>query len=280
MRKSRLTGMYFASAPTLLNMELEEAFKSKKGPGELPADLDPKHEIKGIVVPRFRYKEAAPCAAWAYKVLAESKKPDVVIILGQHEEEAGITQEPFETPYGMVRVDQKLARHILDKKNIKENNQIFQEDEYVESQLPILQFVYKQKQPQILPILLNASLNLRELSTDIKEALLDQNKTAVIIIPTNLTSHGVLHRYLPFSENINKKVYDLDKEAIDQIKTNNPKKYLEFVEQRGMNTNNVLGLVLAMLLTKSKYELEQYYTLADVTGDEKDVVSFTSMVLK
>lgn len=280
MRKSKLTGMYFASAPTLLNIELEEAFKSKQGPGDLPALLEPKHEIKGIITPRFRYKEAAPSMAWAYKVLAESKKPDVIIILGQHEEEAGITQEPFETPYGIVRVDQRLARQILDKKNIKENNQIFQDDEFIESQLPMLQFIYKQKQPQILPILLNASLNLRELSADIKEALLDQNKKAVIIIPTNLTSHGVIHRYLPFSEKINKKVYELDKEAIDVIKTNNPKKYLEFVEQRGMNTNNVLGIVLAMLLTKSTYELEQYYTLADVTNDEKDVVSFASIVMK
>ncbi|MFT4261179.1 MAG: AmmeMemoRadiSam system protein B [Candidatus Woesearchaeota archaeon] len=280
MRKPKLTGMYYASAPTLINQELEQAFQSKKGPGDLPADLDPKHKINGLIVPRFRYKESAPSSAWAYKVLAESKKPDVIIILGQSEEEPAITQEPWETPYGIVRVDQKLVRSILEKGHIKENNALFDDDEYIESQLPLLQFIYKNKQPQILPILLNASLNLRELSTDIKEALLDQNKTAVIIVPTNLTSHGAIHRYLPFSTNINKKVYELDRDAIEVIKKNNPKKYLEFVEEHGMNTNNVLGIVMLMLLTKSNYELEQYYTLADITNDEKDVVSFASLIAK
>ena len=280
MRKSKLDGMYYKSAPTLINKEIEEAFLSEKGPGTTPADLNPKHTIKGLIVPKFRYKESAPSSAWGYKTLAESKKPDVIIILGQNEQDSGLTQEPWETPYGILRVDQKLARQIIERKHIQQNDSLFDDDEFIESQLPFLQYIYKGKQPQILPILLNAQLNLKELATDIKEALLDQNKTACIIIPVNLTKHGAIHKYLPFSEKINKKVGELDREAIEVIQSANPKKYLEFVEEKGMNTDNVLGIVMAMLLTKSKYELEQYYTLADITNDEKDVVSFASVVLK
>ena len=285
MRKPKLSGVYYAVAPTLLDRQIQECFKNKRGPGDLP--IQPKGqppEIQCIIVPKYQYEIAGPCAAWSYKQISESGAPDVIIILGQTDKEySGYSIEPFETPYGIVRVDQVFARALGERKNIHENNAMFDDDEQIESQLPLIQFAYKKQREQIkiVPILLSTDVKFKELAVDIKEILLEQNKKAVIIVPTNFTYYGSNHGYVPFGENAHKKVYELDKGALELIEKGNPTDYLEYVDDKAMNTDNYLGIVLAMLIIKpKKVLLENYYTTADVNEDYKNFISFAAMVLK
>lgn len=279
MRNSRLTGIFFKEAPTLLVRQLDEFFEHPKGPGSTPGDRT-KKELFGAIVPFYKYEDSGPCAAWAYKEIAESQEPDVTIIFGQSEEGSGLSLEPYQTPLGMVRVNQKLARKILEKGNIKENDGVFDHDDFIESQLPFLQYVHGTDTTiKILPVMLNSELKLKELAVDIKEALLELGLKAHFIVPTNFTKHGALFQYLPFSNEVNKKVYALDEEGFSHITKNDFDGYLEFVHKHSLNTDNVLGLTMIMLLKPSSYKIEQYYTTADLEGKDKNVVSFASIIL-
>lgn len=280
MRQARLTGIYYHAAPTLINKQLEEAFMHEKGPGALPADVGKKETVHGIIVPMYPYEFSAPCSAWAYKALAEAKTPDIVIIIGQADE-AGLTTEPYETPYGIVRVDQPFARKLVERGHIKEKNPLFDEDDTVESQLPFIQFTYKKESLKILPILVTEDVKLKELAVDIKEILMETGKKAVIIVPVNFTKYGNNHGYVPFSHDQHKKVYEMDEGAIDLIKENKPLDYLKYVDDHAMNTHNYLGIVLALLTIKpKKVLLEQYYTSGDLNNDFHNFVSFASLVIK
>jgi AmmeMemoRadiSam system protein B len=268
-----------------LDKQLEEAFTGKKGPGELPVKFSGKQEdiIKGIIVPKYQYDLSGYCAAWAYKALAESEIPDVVIVVGQVREGSGITLESWETPLGIVRVDQALARALISKGTISENNDLFDDDEQIESQLPFLQFVFKSniESLKILPILVSHDIQMKKLAVDIKEVLLELGKTAVVVVPTNFTSYGSNHNYVPFSQEPNKKVYELDKGAIDLISEDKPVEFLQYVDDHAMNMENFLGITFALILMKpKKVLLEQYYTTADLNEDHKNFISFAGIVLK
>jgi AmmeMemoRadiSam system protein B len=285
MRKAKLSGVYYHAVPMLLDKQLNEAFAGKKGPGELPVKFSGKKEdiIKGIISPLYNYDLGGYCAAWAYKALAESEVPDVVIIVGQSTTTSGITLESWETPYGLVRVDQALGRALISKKTISENNELFDDDEQIESQLPMLQFVFKGNPEalKILPLLISHDVPMKQLAVDIKEALLELGKKAVIIVPTNFTRYGISHNYVPFSQDAHKKVYELDKGAIDLISEDKPLDFLKYVDDHVMSMENFLGVAFALVLTKpKKVTLEQYYTTADLNEDFKNFVSFAGMVLK
>ena len=283
MRQARLSGVYYKAAPTLLNKQLENAFLSEKGPGALPvAAKGKKSLVKGLVVPRYSYEKAGPAMAWAYKALVESGVPDVVVIIGQSEKGSGLSVEPYETPYGIVRVDQKLALAIAEKGNLKEDNPLFDEDEYVESQLPFLQYSYsKQENLKILPVLVSPDAELKKIVVDIKEALLEQDKKATVVVPTNFTFYGRNYGYIPFSSDAHKQVYELDSGALELVQGNKPMEYLKYVDEKAMNTDNFMGVTALLLLLKPKKAfLEQYYTTADLDQDYKNFVSFASLVLK
>lgn len=278
MKKNKLSGVYYKAAPTLLNKQLEGAFLHDKGPGELPGKVG-RGKVKGLIVPFEEYDVSGPCSAWAYKALAEAKKPDVVVIVGQVESGAYSCMESFETPFGIARVDQKLVRKL---KNVKIDESLFDSDIFVESQLPFLQFLFgRGRTISFVPLLVGPDAGIRELVVDLKEVLLDEGKEGVVIAPTNFTKHGPNYSYLPFSDGINKKVYEHDGGALDLIKKGDVKKYLEYYHGHGMNTDNYLGVIFALLFAKpTKALLEQYYTSADVNGDVKNLVSFASIVLK
>jgi AmmeMemoRadiSam system protein B len=285
MRKAKLSGVYYHAVPMHLDKQLEEAFTGKKGPGELPVKFSGKQEdiIKGIIVPRYEYDMAGYCAAWAYKALAESEVPDVVIIVGQVKEGSGITLESWETPYGIVRVDQALARALISKGTIAENNALFDDDEQIESQLPFLQFVFKGniEALKILPILVSHDAQMKTLAVDIKEVLMELGKKAVVVVPTNFTYYGSAYNYVPFSQEPYKKVCELDKGAIDLISEDKPVEFLQYVDDHVMNMENFLGITFALLLLKPKKALlEQYYTTADLNEDYKNFISFAGIVLK
>lgn len=286
MRQAKLSGIYYKGAPTLLDQQITACFQHEKGPGEVP--IKPKseklNENMGIIVPRYQYDLAGPCAAWAYKELAEAGTPDVLIILSQtHLDYSGFTTEPYETPYGIVRVDQVFARALAERKHIKEHKAMFDEDETVESQLPFIQFCFKKNLEglKIMPIILSTDVDFKELAVDIKEVLLEQNKTAAIIVPTNFTYFGTNHGYVPFSSDEVKKVGELDKEALELIQSGDVGEYLKYVEENTMNTDNYLGIVLAQLILKpTKYDFEQYYLTAELNHDYKNFISFAAMIMR
>lgn len=284
MRQSKLTGIYYHAAQTLIDKQIKDAFMHEKGPGDLPTKQNNRTNIKGLIVPFHKYDISGPCATWAYKILAEEKMPEVFIIISQSQkEESGIGMEPYETPYGIIRTDQALARDIIKKGNIKHKDSIFDDDEFIESQLPYLQFLYKNnlEKIKILPIMVGHDVELKKLAVDIKETLLEMNKTATVIVPTNFTSYGANHSYLPFEKDAHKKVYELDEGAINLIKENKPLDYLQYADDKAMNTNNYLGITLLMLMLKPRKSfLEQYYTTAEMDGNTKNFTSFAAIVFK
>jgi AmmeMemoRadiSam system protein B len=285
MRKAAVMGTFYEKGETTLLQQLQECFEGERGPGALPPELQKNRKAplpKAILVPHAGYKYSGACAAWAYKTLGEAPIADVYIILApsHHSTESGLTQEPFETPLGIVRVDQDLARRLLEKGTIKENPIVHEQEHSIEVQLPFLQFINKGaiEKLKILPILVGHDLDITTLAIDMKEILLDTGKKAVFIVSTDLTHYGRNYHYLPFTADVQENISLLDKGALDIIKKGDGEGFLAYIEEHMMTLCGSYAVAFLLKLIKAnKVNLEQYYTSTAVTGDQKNSVSYAAM---
>ena len=65
-----------------INKLINYGFTSKLGPGDLPIEKRNKN-ITSILAPNYNYKASASALAWAHKEVAESRIPEVYLILGR-----------------------------------------------------------------------------------------------------------------------------------------------------------------------------------------------------
>ncbi|MBU0471154.1 MAG: AmmeMemoRadiSam system protein B, partial [Nanoarchaeota archaeon] len=119
------------------------------------------------------------------------------------------------------------------------------------------------------------------IAIDLKETLLETGQKAVFIISSDFTHFGPNYHYIPFSTDIKKNIYDLDRGAIELIKKRNPSAFLDYVNKHFIT---ICGAIPIVLLLKSinvdKVLLEQYYTSGDVLDNYRNSVSYASFVFR
>ena len=288
MRKSAVAGTFYQKGEVSLQRQLQGCFEGERGPGAVPPKLQKQKQSelpKAVIAPHAGYDYSGQCAAWAYKAVGDAPKADVYVILAPSHKalRSGLTQQTFETPLGMVRTDQDLARRLLEKGTIREDDALHEEEHAIEVQLPFLQFSQPdvKEQIKILPILVSHDLDLQQFSIDLKEVLVDTGKQAVFIVSTDFTHYGRNYRYVPFSSNIQENVARLDKGALDLVQQGDAEGLQAYVEEHLATICGADAIALLLKTIKfSKAHLEQYYTSAVVTGDERNSVSYASVVFR
>ena len=72
IRKPVVAGQFYPASFDELDKEINACFTSKFGPGDLPLKKK-EQSVLGVIAPHAGYTYSGPCAAWAYKEIAESK---------------------------------------------------------------------------------------------------------------------------------------------------------------------------------------------------------------
>ncbi len=288
MRQPIANKTHYANGITLLDKQFDEIFHHEKGPGALPATkLDNDSEpVRGLLVPHGAYPLVGPCAAWAYKTLAEECSDSrLYIIIGQaqHSAQTGISMETYQMPYGEVRVDQNFARELIAKGHIAQNDEVHRQESLIEVQLPFLQFTHKKEieKIKIVPILVGAETSIEELSVDIKETLLEQKKEATFIFVSNMTSYGRSFHYVPFTENIANNLSELDNSILKTIQEHDKEGFKDLIEKSMAPLSGYSAvLMLFQLLSPYKASIEQHYHSGDVNGNYNNTVGYAATIFK
>lgn len=284
MREPIAAGTYYQNGETLLAEEIEASYHNKRGPGATPSDKQDGKTL-AIIAPNSPYAHCSPCAAWSYKALAETPTPDLYIILSanHHSAESGVTTETFTTPIGMVRVDQEFARGLVEKGTVTYDDEIHNRDHGIEVQLPYLQFAKRKEieKLKILPLLISTDVDLKKLTLDLKETLVEQGKTAIYIVSTDFLRHGPLFHYVRFMEDVQKNIYDFDARGIDLIKAQNAEGWYNYIDKNFAPIDGTLPITLLLqLLKECNVKVEQYYTSADILQEQKNTVSYAAIVFE
>ena len=287
-RKAMFAGQFYESNEQLLDKQITECFEGKNGPGALPLNKRIK-KLQAIIAPHAGYSFSGPCAAWAYKEIAEAEFADLYIILGpnHHNNSSAVSLQGYETPFGLARVDQEFARSLLEKNpELNVDEEAHMEEHSVEVQIPFLQFATKDNihSLKILPILVG-EMDYNKLGLDLKETILESGKKVIIIVSSDFTHYGHNYHYMPFSTDVKKNIYEMDRKAIGFIESLSPDGFLGFIDETHATICGIYPIaVLLKTLKKSKIELVQYYTSADLEEDlpeskqYKNSVSYAAIV--
>lgn len=282
MRQPAYAGTFYESSPIALKKQIEECFLGDKGPGVLPGKRT--GDVKAAIVPHAGYMYSGKCAAWAYKALGESKLPDMYLLIGpnHHNSESGMSIESTELPFGTLRSDQAFARELEKKDTIRINEDIHRKEHSLEVQLPFLQYINEKQieKVKVLQILIGQDLDLKKAALDIQETLMDTGKKVILLASSDFTHYGINYHYVPFIDDIQQKIYDLDKRAIDFITKGDESGFLNFVRENEMTICGAKAIALLLKIINAKGELEAYYTSGDMTGSYRNSVSYASILFK
>ncbi|MGC4096194.1 MAG: AmmeMemoRadiSam system protein B [Nitrospira sp.] len=142
-RPALFAGRSYEADGTKLRKQIDGFFTSGEGPDFKPSEHQGKL-IKGLVVPTYDLKQAGPVYAWGYKELQEANRPDVYILIGTAhaglENFFAVTDKDFETPLGVVPVDQPIITRLkATVPEFFEEDIAHQSEHAIEFQLPFLQ---------------------------------------------------------------------------------------------------------------------------------------------
>jgi len=217
MKKNRfpaVAGQFYPEEEKELDQMIDEFLKNAKVP-------EIEGEIFGILVPHAGYVFSGPVAAYCYKAISGQKFETVVLIGDSHYEYFdGVSvweKGEWETPLGRVKVDEELAKEILNFSKrffVKDSAHLFEHS--LEVQIPFLQKVLKNF--KILPLIFGSE---NEDWKDLAKAILKlMEKKKILVVASSDLSH-----YPPYEV-----AQEADKRTIEGILTSDPEKFKEKID--------------------------------------------------
>ena len=267
LRKSILAGSWYPGDPSVLKGDITRYIQN------VP-DRDLAGDILGLIVPHAGYVYSGQVAAHAYKLI-RGKRYDAVILIGPSHRVAfsGISiysQGAYETPLGLVPVDENIAREMKHLSKIIIDFPAAHDQEHsLEIQLPFLQVALGSF--SFVPLVMgdqNAA-TCRELANVIYQVAKDRH---VLIVASTDLSH--FYEY--------KKASQLDGIVLRHVQDKDVEGLLRNLAHDKTEACGG-GPMAAMMLAADKLGahhslLLKYANSGDVTGDKSSVVGYTSAV--
>lgn len=240
-------------------------------------DYKKKTKAKAVLVPHAGYIYSGAVAAEVYSKV-ELPSRFIIISPNHWEGRTGIavdTNDAWETPLGLVKVDKELLKKITGNTDkIIEASAPHLKEHAVEVHLPFLQY-YKGDDFSFVPItmLSPARSTLDQVSMAIAKAVKDISEPVLIIASSDM-SHYISH----------KDASKYDKLAIDKMLELDPEDLYKTVTE---NRISMCGLHCIYTAMKSAIELgcneavlAKYATSGDASGDYDEVVGYAGVIFK
>jgi hypothetical protein len=231
--------------------------------------------LRAIVVPHAGYRYSGQVAAYAYRLLQNSKFKRIILVGPSHRPFRGVSvnlQWGYETPLGVVAVDTEVGKKIIrSHQEVRWIRQAHLYEHSLELQVPFLQTVLQGF--RIVPILLGQ----QDLSTCTRLAqalteVMEGDEHTLLLASTDLS-----HFYAYEDAKI------LDDRFIHHIKRLDPQglaKDLGTGRCEGCGAGAVLTVMMAgKRRGADRAVILKYANSGDVTGDHRSVVGYVSAAL-
>ena len=279
VRRPAVAGMFYPGTKAALLRSIEEAFK-RVGIQSIPrpASEGPR-KIVGLLCPHAGYMYSGHVAASAYAEVAEDGIPQTFVVIGPNHTGLGAPISVFEagsweTPLGLVHIDEELAGAILDACPLAESDQVGHMAEHsVEVQLPFLQAIYGEVR-MVPVVMLDQTMSAsRELGMAIAKACKALGRDCVIIASSDLT------HYEP-AEVAERK----DRSALDAILRLDEESLYKAISAMSISMcgygPTAAMLVAAKALGARTAQLIKYSHSGETTGDYSAVVGYGAAVVR
>ena len=264
----------------------------KADPGELQADLDgyfqraqvePKEDIIGLVLPHAGYQYSGPTAAYGVKALGRSYQR-VVVIGPSHrlpmEDTFSVPREThYQTPLGEVPLDVEFVRKLLQYPLFQDVPAAQEQEHSVQIEVPLLQ--YKLGSFKLVPIVAGqCSYEAVAQAGKILAGLIDAD--TLVVASSDFTHYGPQYQYVPFTKDIPENLKKLDMGACAFIEKPDARGLLEYRDRTGATICGCVpvAVLLAMVGEEAQAEVVRYTTSGELTGDYSNSVSYIAATFR
>jgi hypothetical protein len=270
VRHPVVAGQFYPNSEMQTRAEIEGAFLSPLGPGEVPEVVKKgERSIVGAVVPHAGWMYSGPVAAHVYAALARDGFPETFIIIGPNHQGAGApvatTTQDFATPLGSATVDQDIVRRL--GRLVVDDPMAHRFEHSIEVQIPFLQ--YLGGDIRFVPISMSAQdpQTAAETASEISDAI--DGKDVVILASSDM-SH-----YVP-----REVAKEKDAAVIDRVLAMDAAGVYDEVARRSVSMCGY-GPVMTMMMAcgGTRAELLKYASSGDVSP-MREVVGYAGIVVR
>ncbi len=279
VREPAVAGTFYASDKKELESDIKKYLDN--------AEKTIEGNVRGLILPHAGYVYSGQCAAYGVKQI-EGKEYKTAIIMGpsHHAYFRGASvanATHYRTPLGDARISEKTKSIISDLKDAKlfaNDERIHESEHSVEVEIPFIQ--YALEDTEIVPIVIGAGTSYDELvkiGEIIKKYLDDET---FVVVSSDFTHYGSRFGFVPFTDNLEENIKNLDYGAIEYIEKVDAKGFYDYVKKTGATICGELPITILLSLFDSsdtKAKLVNYDTSGRMTGDYENSVSYASIVL-
>jgi AmmeMemoRadiSam system protein B/AmmeMemoRadiSam system protein A len=268
IRKPVWAGLFYPKDPKVLSDQIDHFLKNTKEASKITG------EIKALIAPHAGYVYSGQVAAEAYR-LVQGKPVDTVVILSPCHRHgfygASIyIKGGYETPLGVVKIDEQLARELSDKTGFQYVPAAHREEHAIEVQIPFIQKTLPEA--KIVPVIMGipSQKTIKKLASALASVTYGKN---VLILASTDMSH--------FLSKAQAKETDI--RTISLIKSFQIDQLIKKLEQRENIMCGGAPVVTLLLFAKThkkpKIKLLSYADSSDHTGSPARVVGYMSAAL-
>jgi AmmeMemoRadiSam system protein B/AmmeMemoRadiSam system protein A len=247
------------------------------------ADLLPDMKVSALILPHAGYEYSGQTAACGVKAVGGEYNRVIIIGPSHYVTMVDTLSVPdvthYATPLGEVPLDIEFIRRLKKNALFKTEPRAHQREHSVQIQLPLLQrwlaefklvpIVTGQCSPAVIE---KAAKTLKELA----------DERTVIIASSDFTHYGPNYGYVPFKEDVPKKIEELDMGAYRHIAALDAKGFIEYKEKTGATICGYVPVAVLLSMLEKGYtaRVVKYTTSGRITGDFTNSVSYFAIAFR
>jgi hypothetical protein len=267
VRKSLFSGSWYPGNASACEKEIKGFLK------EYPTETISDRFLTGGIVPHAGWYFSGSIACNVIHCLTKEKSPDVFVIFGMHLHSGSpahiMTEGAWETPFGAIEIDNKLASELCQKFSFHiETADRFTQDNTIELQLPFIKYFFKDA--KIVPIGAPPTQNSLEIGKTVVAISKQLGLQLKVIGSTDLTHYGPNYGFISHGRGTSAVDWvrnENDRRVIDAMLTMEPEKV---IKESTANQNACCGGAAATAIAAAKaLGAQKAETIAYATSHDK-----------
>ncbi|MCX5632423.1 MAG: AmmeMemoRadiSam system protein B [Phycisphaerae bacterium] len=276
---STLAGRWYSDDANILKKEVSRLFQTSTSSVEPKSDIKPANDIIALILPHAGYQYSGRTAAMGIQSLGRQYKR-IIVIGPSHNmpmEVLSVPQETvYQTPMGQVAIDVEFVNKLLKHPQFQVIPQANQPEHSTQIQVPLLQYAQKDFK-LVLIVAGQCSTQTITKAASILSSLVD--KDTLVIASSDFVHYGPNYGYVPFKENVQEGIKNLDMGAYKYIEKLDSNGFMEYREKTGATICGYIpiAILLSTFDKSSQAHLINYSTSGQLTGDFTNSVSYFSI---
>jgi hypothetical protein len=239
--------------------------------------------VLAVVSPHAGYAFSGATAAKAFAAVKGGDYTRVILMGTGHaayNERGAVLAgwEAWSMPGGNVNVDLKAVKDLAGKPGFKISNRVHQMEHSLEVQLPFLQAALKNF--TLIPFVLGGQTQTEDafkIAEELKPYLGDKT---LVVVSTDFTHYGPNYQYVPFRDDVPKRMKALDLGVWDLVLPGNPGYFDAFMEttQASVCGERALLVLCALLPADSQRHFIAYTSSGEILNDYENAVGYLAGV--